>query len=89
MKIVCRCEDVTEEDIIKEIRNGCTTLEELKQRLRLGMGSCQGRTCLMLALRILAKETGKGAEEISLPPNRPPVVPVPIGLLADEYDRES
>lgn len=86
MIIICRCEDITEEDIIKEIKNGCTTLEELKQRLRLGMGPCQGRTCMMLALRILAKELGKKAGEINLPPNRPPINPVPLGLLADEHD---
>ncbi|RLF43410.1 MAG: (2Fe-2S)-binding protein, partial [Thermoplasmata archaeon] len=39
MKIVCRCEDITEEDIIKTIDEyGCETLAELKQLLRLGMG---------------------------------------------------
>ncbi|HHO57450.1 MAG TPA: (2Fe-2S)-binding protein, partial [Thermoplasmatales archaeon] len=32
MKIVCRCEDITEEDIIRAIEEyGCTTLAELKQ----------------------------------------------------------
>ncbi len=86
MIVICRCEDVTEEDIIKEIKNGCTTLEELKQRLRLGMGPCQGRTCMMLALRILARELEKKAGEINLPKNRPPVNPVPLGLLAGEND---
>ncbi|KAA0002903.1 MAG: (2Fe-2S)-binding protein [Thermoplasmata archaeon] len=86
MIIICRCEDVTEEDIIKEIRNGCTTLEELKQRLRLGMGPCQGRTCMMLALRILAKELGKRTEEINMPTSRPPVNPIPLGLLAGDHD---
>ena len=82
MIIICRCEDITEEDILKEIKNGCTTLEELKQRLRLGMGACQGRTCMALALRVLRKETGKTIEEITMPPHRPPVNPVTIGLLA-------
>jgi len=86
MIVICRCEDITEEDIIKEIKNGCTTLEELKQRLRLGMGPCQGRTCMMLALRILAKELGKKVGEINLPKNRPPVNPIPLGLLAGEND---
>ena len=86
MIVICRCEDVTEEDIIKEIKNGCTTLEELKQRLRLGMGPCQGRTCMMLALRILARELEKKAGEINLPKNRPPVNPIPLGLLAGEND---
>ncbi|RLF46714.1 MAG: (2Fe-2S)-binding protein [Thermoplasmata archaeon] len=81
MKIVCRCEDITEEDIIKTIDEyGCETLAELKQLLRLGMGHCQGRTCLILAAKILARKTGKSLDEI-MPSFRPPVIPVEIGLI--------
>jgi len=84
MKIVCRCEDITEEDIINAIEEyGCTTLAELKQLLRLGMGHCQGRTCLILAAKILARKTGKSLEEI-LPSFRPPAVGVEIGLIGGE-----
>ncbi|KAA0000601.1 MAG: (2Fe-2S)-binding protein [Thermoplasmata archaeon] len=82
MKIICRCEDVTEEDVVKAIKDGYTTLDELKHVLRLGMGPCQGRTCIPLAARILARETGKKVSEIELQTSRPPVVPVPLGLLA-------
>ncbi|MCD6146664.1 MAG: (2Fe-2S)-binding protein [Thermoplasmata archaeon] len=82
MKIICRCEDVTEEDVVKAIKEGYTTLDELKHVLRLGMGPCQGRTCIPLAARILARETGKKVSEIELQTSRPPVVPVPLGLLA-------
>ncbi|RLF48618.1 MAG: (2Fe-2S)-binding protein [Thermoplasmata archaeon] len=82
MKIICRCEDVTEEDVVKAIKEGYTTLDELKHVLRLGMGPCQGRTCIPLATRILARETGKKVSEIELQTSRPPVVPVPLGLLA-------
>ena len=82
MKIICRCEDVTEEDVVKAIKDGYTTLDELKHVLRLGMGPCQGRTCVPLAARILARETGKKVSEIELQTSRPPVVPVPLGLLA-------
>jgi len=84
MKIICRCEDVTEEDVVKAIKDGYTTLDELKHVLRLGMGPCQGRTCIPLAARILARETGKKVSEIELQTSRPPVVPVPLGLLASE-----
>ncbi|MEA2054321.1 MAG: (2Fe-2S)-binding protein [Candidatus Thermoplasmatota archaeon] len=84
MKVICRCEDITEEDIINEIKNGCTTLDELKHRLRLGMGPCQGRTCIPLAARILARETGKKVEDIRLQTSRPPVVPIPLGILSSD-----
>ncbi len=87
MKIVCRCEDITEEDIIKAIDEyGCETLAELKQVLRLGMGQCQGRTCLPLAAKILARKTGKRMEEI-LPSFRPPVVSIEIGVIGKEVKK--
>jgi len=88
VKIVCRCEDITEEDIIKTIEeHGCSTLAELKQLLRLGMGHCQGRTCIILAAKILAKKTGKSLEEI-MPSFRPPIIPVEIGLIGGKNGKE-
>lgn len=81
MKIVCRCEDVTEEDILRAIDEyGCTTLAELKQVLRLGMGQCQGRTCLLLAAKLLSRKTGKKLEEL-MPSLRPPDVAVEVGMM--------
>ena len=47
------------------------------------MGYCQGRTCLILAAKILARKTGKSLDEI-MPSFRPPVVPVEIGLIGGE-----
>ena len=40
--IICRCEDVTEEDVLQAIDEGFEDIEELRKRLRLGMGPCQG-----------------------------------------------
>ncbi|MFO8133646.1 MAG: (2Fe-2S)-binding protein [Thermoplasmatota archaeon] len=82
--IICRCEDVTEADILEAIGDGCRTLDELKYRLRLGMGPCQGRTCLALAARILARETGQSIEELAWQTARPLVVPVSLGTLEGE-----
>ena len=84
--IICRCEDVTEADIIEEIENGCRTMDELKHRLRLGMGPCQGRTCLLLAARILARETGQRMDELTWQTTRPLEVPVSLGILGGETD---
>jgi len=81
---ICRCEDLTEEEIKNAIDEGYTTLEELKCRLRLGMGPCQGRSCLSLARRILCEKTNKTTEEISLPSSRPPVIPISLGTLASD-----
>ena len=82
--IICRCEDVTKEEIIEAINEGYDTLEELKMHLRLGMGPCQGRTCLSLAAKILAKETGGKLSEIKIPVSRPPILPVSLGMLTEE-----
>jgi NAD(P)H-nitrite reductase large subunit len=80
--IVCRCEEVTVAEVIRAIEEGYDTLEELKRHLRVGMGPCQGRTCLPLVARILAGKTGRPLaevlEEISV---RPPLAPAPVELF--------
>ena len=81
---ICRCEDLTKDEIEQAIKEGYLTLEELKCKLRLGMGPCQGRSCLSLARRILCQKTEKTTGEITLPPSRPPVVPVSLGTLASD-----
>ncbi|WFO75167.1 (2Fe-2S)-binding protein [Desulfurococcaceae archaeon MEX13E-LK6-19] len=76
--IVCRCEDVTLEDIYKAIEEGYTDLESLKRYLRIGMGPCQGAHCIPIVARILASKTGKKFDEIYIPGNRPPLNPIPL-----------
>jgi len=82
--IICRCEDLTEDEIVEAIEEGYTTLEELKRKLRLGMGPCQGRTCIPLVMRLLAKHTGVSHCEMEIPVTHPPVVPVSLGILASD-----
>ncbi len=81
---ICRCEDLTKEEIEQAIDEGYTTLEELKCKLRLGMGPCQGRGCLLLTRRILCQKLGKKHAEINFPTTRPPEIPVSLGTLASE-----
>jgi len=80
--IICRCEDLTEDDVLEAIHQGYTDLEELRRKLRIGMGPCQGRVCINLVKRILEKEIVEKVSETSLPKNRPPVIPVSLGSLA-------
>lgn len=80
--IVCRCEDVTLEEVRRAIAQGATTLDELKRLLRTGMGPCQGRTCRELLARELAAHLGKPVGEIMPPTFRPPAKPVKLGLLS-------
>ena len=57
-KVVCRCELVTEAEIVEAIRSGATTLDGIKFRTRAGMGRCQGGFCGPRAIQILARELG-------------------------------
>lgn len=57
-KLICRCEKVSEAQIIDAIhRNvGATTIKGVKKRVRPGFGKCQGTFCEESVLNILARE---------------------------------
>ena len=77
--LVCRCEDITLEEIRKVIALGFRTLDEIKRFTRAGMGPCQGRTCRLLIAQELSNYYGIPMEEILMPTFRPPVRPVKLG----------
>jgi len=54
--IVCRCETVSEAEVIEAIRRGATTLDGVKFRVRCGMGRCQGGFCTPRVMEILSSE---------------------------------
>ena len=86
--VVCRCEDITEEDVLKAIDEGYTDIEELRKKLRIGMGPCQGRVCIQLVKKILEKKTGKKIPDELLPTSRPPIIPVSLGTIASGKNEE-
>jgi len=58
--LVCRCEHVSEAEIVQAIRAPipATSLDALKRRLRCGAGRCQGGFCGPRVMEILARELG-------------------------------
>jgi glycerol-3-phosphate dehydrogenase len=64
-EVVCRCERVTEAEIVAAIRRGHTTLDGIKYFTRAQMGRCQGGFCTYKILKILMRETGMGWAEIT------------------------
>lgn len=80
--IICRCSDITLKDIQDYIDKGVTEVEEIKRFSRLGMGPCQGRTCMQLIGRIMSNLTGKPLSEIKTHTVRPPVSGVTLGQIA-------
>jgi bacterioferritin-associated ferredoxin len=78
---VCRCEEVTREELEEAIRDGAVTMNELKRWTRAGMGLCQGKTCSKTVMAMLAQKTGKPLSEIKPATYRNPVRPMPIGCM--------
>ncbi len=66
-RVVCRCEQITEGEIIDVIRRqaGATTVKGVKKRCRPGMGKCQGSFCEPLVLQILARELNQKLDEVN------------------------
>ncbi|AEG60525.1 (2Fe-2S)-binding protein [Desulforamulus ruminis] len=88
LTILCRCEDITAEEIRSYIEQGITDLEQLKRLLRVGMGPCQGRTCTPLIVNELSRATGHPVKDIPLTTFRPPTTPVKLGVLAGGVEHE-
>lgn len=86
--VICRCEEVTRGAVLDAIADGATTLNEIKWRTRTGMGLCQGKTCGGLVMQILSAAKGVPLEDLQPFTHRPPVRPVPLGVLASISDRE-
>ena len=86
--IICRCQEVTRQEILQAIADGAVTVDGVKKRTRAGMGLCQGKTCERLIARIVAKQTGKPLAEILPPTFRAPVRPVAITSFLQEDDKD-
>lgn len=84
--IICRCEDVSLEDIHNCLEQGYTTFEELKRILRVGMGPCQGQTCSILIQREIAKYLNKKVEDVPTQKTRPLTTGVVLQDIADAND---
>ncbi|TFF87536.1 MAG: FAD/NAD(P)-binding oxidoreductase [Promethearchaeota archaeon] len=66
-KIICRCETVSEKEILNAIHSpvGATTVDGVKFRCRPGMGRCQGGFCRPRVMEILSRELGFAYNEVT------------------------
>ena len=62
LHVVCRCEKVTEAEIVDSIHRSLPvdSTQAVRKRTRAGMGHCQGEYCECRVKKILARELGKG-----------------------------
>jgi glycerol-3-phosphate dehydrogenase len=65
-RLVCRCNEVTEGEIVTAIRKGARTLDGIKFRTRAGFGPCQGGFCTARILAIMSRELGIPYEQITV-----------------------
>jgi glycerol-3-phosphate dehydrogenase len=65
--VVCRCETVTEAEIVNAIHGKvpARTMDAIKRRTRAGMGRCQSGFCCVRVLDILARELGLSPLEVT------------------------
>lgn len=65
-KIICRCESISEQEIIDCIHKpvGARSIKGVKKRVRPGMGRCQGGFCEPYVLEILARELNLSPLEV-------------------------
>ena len=66
-KIVCRCEQVTEGEILRAIRENppAKDIDGVKRRTRSGMGRCQGGFCQPYVAELIAKERGMSLTNVT------------------------
>lgn len=66
-RIICRCETITEGEIIDAIRRplGARSLDGVKRRTRAGMGRCQGGFCSPKVMEIISREAGIPLQEVT------------------------
>ncbi|MEL3907066.1 MAG: FAD-dependent oxidoreductase [Treponema sp.] len=82
-RIICRCETVTEAEIIAAIHRpaGAHTVDGVKRRVRPGTGRCQGGFCAPRVLEILSRELQLPMEKILKSNQGTEIV---LGSLKDE-----
>lgn len=65
--IICRCESITEGEIVEAIHRtpGARSIDGIKRRTRAGMGRCQGGFCSPKVMEILIRELNCTPEQLT------------------------
>ena len=82
--LICRCQEVTEQEILDAIRDGATTVDGVKRRTRACMGLCQGKTCGRIVKGVIAAELGQRPAELDDCTARGPARPVTVSSYGNE-----
>jgi sarcosine oxidase subunit beta len=80
--ILCRCEDVTAEDVKHAVEAGYRSVEEVKRYTGFGTGPCQGKECLATVARAIAAAAGVPVSTLQPFTARSPLAPIELKHLA-------
>jgi len=80
--ILCRCEDVTADDIAQAVAAGFRSLEEVKRYTGFGTGPCQGKECLVPIALTVARESGAPVAALRPFTARAPLCPTELKQFA-------
>jgi glycerol-3-phosphate dehydrogenase len=96
-KVICRCETVTEGEVVEAIRRGADTVQGVMFRTRAGMGRCQRNFCGSQLMAVLSRRKkialnqvtfkGSGSEFLARRPTKNPT-PVSPKLLEDDTKKK-
>ena len=82
---VCRCEDVTVDDIAATVAHGYCDIEEVKRYTGFGTGLCQGKECLALVAQTLVQLQAHADAKMPQPFTvRAPLTPTALHVLAQD-----
>ena len=81
--VICRCETVTARNLAERMFADIGDPAPLIAETRAGMGHCQARGCASLIAAVIGRHAGQPIYTVDPITPRPPVFPVPIGVLAE------
>ena len=84
--IICRCEEITKQEVVDAIREGYLTVTEVRKRTRSGMGFCQGKTCGRLIQQLITQYGNVPPDQLEGARVRPPVRPIGIDVFVKGDD---
>lgn len=79
--MICRCYEITREEVETAIENGARTIDDVKRATRSGMGLCQGIYCVPEMSVLLANMTVQPLAQIVPMTARPPARLVSLSTL--------
>ncbi len=79
--IICRCMEISEDEIMTAVKKGATTVDAVKRATKAGMGLCQSKTCHTMTTKIIHDITGVPISELTPMRIRIPVRPIRIDSL--------